>query len=167
VSTKLVLPQPESGYNQENEAQTRRAIELAFLRQRSGGGGALQSRRTVTITTASLAAGEVEEGSIDFGAPGQDLLTLTTDRACRLRFYATAAGQTADLDRAYTTPPAAGLGYFLDAIWRTVHTKIMAPPVKLFNAEAPVSNTIYYTIENLSTATGAVTITAVVVSTEA
>lgn len=160
------LPRPLAQYDARDEAETRRLIELALLRD-TGGGAGLESRRDVAFTTASLANGASQQSSTDFGAPGQLLLMISVNRACRLRFYAIASVQSTDASRAYTTPPQAGIGMLLDAVWLTVHTKYIAPPVLLFNGNVPASNTIYWTVENLSGSTGTVTVTATVVSIEA
>lgn len=166
MSTKLRLPTPGKEYDQRNEAETRREIELLVLRS-VGGGVGLGSRRTVTHTSASLAAGASVSETFQAGAPGVVLRTVAVDRAARVRYYATAAAQTNDLTRAFTTPPQAGLGVLGDFIWLTAHTKIVSPHVDLFNADSPATQTIYITIQNLTSSTSTVLVTMSVVSVEA
>lgn len=166
AATKLTLPETPKRFDPDNEQETRRLIELAFARQEAGG-GALPSRRTVTHTSASLAAGASVEESFNLGAPGAVLRTILVDRAARVRFYATAAAQTNDLTRAFTTAPQAGLGILGDFIWLTSHTKIVSPHLDLFNADSPVASTVYITIQNLTASTSTVLVTLVVVSVEA
>lgn len=166
MSTKLVLPQPEASYDRENEAQTRRAIELAFLRQSPSTGGGLPSRRTVVLTTASLANGSTETGTIDIGAPAVTLLAIESDRACWFRPYPTAAARTLDSSRSSDADPPTGR-VFADFIWLSAHEKIVIPVVDLFNFDASVSNSIYYSLKNTSGSTGVTTITMTVLSKEA
>jgi hypothetical protein len=166
ASANLVrLPNPREGYDRENEAETRRLIELAFQRGPQGGG--LPSRRQVTHTTASLATNATENSTFDLGAPGATLRTILADRAARVRFYATAAARTADATREFTTAPQAGVGVLGDFVWLSSHTKIVSPHLELFNADSPVTNTIYVAVTNLSSSTAAVALTMVVVSVEA
>jgi hypothetical protein len=162
----LTLPEAGDRYSQDNEQETRRLIELAFSRAAPGGSGALPSRRTVEHTSASMAASATVTESFDLGAPGAVLRTIESDRASRVRFYSTASAQSDDLTRAFTTPPQAGLGILGDFIWQTSHTKIVSPHLDLFNADNPVSNTLYITIQNLTGSSSTVLVTMVVVSVE-
>jgi hypothetical protein len=164
----ITLPSPGVRYDRDNEAATRHAIQTAFLRCTGGegGAGALPSRRTVVYTTGSLAAGESEQATFDLGAPGAVLRTIDTDRAARARFYAVASVQSTDADRAFTTPPQAGIGILGDFVWTTSHRKIVSPHLDLFNADSPVSNTVYVNVQNLTGSTSTVTITMTVVSVE-
>jgi len=163
----LRLPSPPERYSQRDEAETRRLIELALLRDTPGTGSGLQSRRTVVFTSASLAAGASVQASFDLGAPGAVLRTILADRAARARFYAIASVQSTDASRAFTTPPPAGTGILGDFIWLTSHTKYVAPHLDLYNADDPADNTIYITVQNLTGSTSTVTLTLEVVSVEA
>jgi hypothetical protein len=163
----LRLPKPPPRYDPRDEAETRRLIELALLRDTPGQGGAgLESRREVTLTTASLANGAEETGTIDIGAPGVRLLKIESDRACWFRPYPTAATRTLDEDRSQDTDPPTGR-VFADFIWLTAHEKIVTPPVDLFNADSSVAEVIYYSVKNISGTTGTITLTLTVVSNEA
>lgn len=165
AGSRTILPEAKERYDKDNEAEMRRLVENAL--DRTGSGGGLPSRRNVVFTSASLVAGASSTASANFGAPAQVLLIISVDRACRLRFYALASAQANDSARAYTTPPQAGLGILLDAIWLTAHTKHVAPPVILYSGDNPAASTIYYTVQNLSGTTGTATVTATVVSIEA
>ena len=163
----LRLPSPPERYSQRDEAETRRLIELVLLSAAPAAAGGLPSRRTVTYTTASLAAGDSEQASFNLGAPGAVLRTILSDRAARARFYAVASVQSSDASRAFTTPPQAGIGMLGDFVWLTSHTKIVSPHLDLFNADDPVDNTVYITVQNLTGSTSTVTLTLEVVSVEA
>lgn len=169
----ISLPKPGAKYDPRNEAETRRLIELAFLRiaavTGTGGGGTstpAATRREVILTTGSVASGAEEQGTIDMGAKTQMLLLIESDRACRLRFYATSAARATDLSRGTDADPPAGRGVQGEFIWQTSHQKIVNF-VDLFNADDPVTNTIYYTYKNLSGSTGTATITMTVLTLEA
>lgn len=166
MTVKLRLPTPGPQYDQRNEAETRREIELLMLKSVASSASAGAARRTVTWATASLASGATESGSTNFGAPGQHLIMIETDVPARVRLYADQDVRDEDLDRATSTPPDSGTGVFLDAKWNTTHIKFIAPPVFLYNADSPVADTIYYNITNLDGSTTPVTVTATVISAE-
>lgn len=162
----LRLPSPPTAYSQRDEAENRRLIELALQRETPSTGGGLPSRREVTYTTSSLAAGDSEQVSFDLGAPGAVLRTIESDKAARARFYAVASAQSTDADRAFTTAPPAGVGVLGDFVWLTSHVKYVSPHLDLFNADDPADNTIYLTVQNLTGATNEITLTLIVVSVE-
>lgn len=162
---ELRLPSPPKTYEQRDEAETRRLIELALLRDTPGAASGA-ARRTVTFATAVLAAGASELRYADFGAPGQHLLMLQADKACRIRLYSAAAIRDSDAPRPASTAPDSGVGILLDAIWATPHVKFIAPPVFLYNADAAVASNIYYVVTNTGSVSAAITITATVVSAE-
>lgn len=166
MTVKLRLPTPGPTYDQRNEAETRREIELLMLKSVAGTPNLGAARRTVVFTTASLAHSATESGYVDMGAPGQHLIMITADRSARVRFYADQDVRDDDLDRPSSTAPDAGVGVFLDAVWATTHTKFIAPPVFLYNADSPVAERIYYNVTNTSGATSAVIVTCVVISAE-
>lgn len=77
------------------------------------GGGGLPLRATATMTTASLAAGASEQGTIEL-APGYRLLHITTSASARVRLYTTAAKRSADLARPSGTDPTGDHGVVFD-----------------------------------------------------
>lgn len=166
MTVKLRLPTPGPSYDQRNEAETRREIELLLLKSVASSASAGAARRTVIFATGSLASGATESGSTNFGAPGQHLIMIESDVPARVRLYSASSVRDADLSRAVATPPDSGTGVFLDAVWNTTHVKYIAPPVFLYNADSPVADTIYYNITNLDSSTTPVTITATVISAE-
>jgi len=161
------LPRPSVHYDAANEAATRREIETALARlpQTSASSG-LAARRRVIKTTNSLAAQDIEQGQINMGAKTQVLLLLETNRACRLRLYSDTAARAEDADRSLSADPKAGIGVLAEFIWLTAHTKHVSPAVVLYNADETVSDLIYYTVQNLSGSTGAITLTFTVLSLE-
>jgi hypothetical protein len=166
MTSKLRLPTPGARYEERNEAETRREIELAFLRQQNGGVG-LAKRRTITLVSGSLANNTDEQGLLDLLAPGVLFYSVTSDKAARLRLYAHDAARDADYLRPTSTPPSPGIGVFGEWRWQVEQKKTITPNVYLFNDDDVVNNNIYYTLENLSGSTTTITIELVVVTIEA
>lgn len=73
------------------------------------------ARATLVLTTSSLAAGATDATLSITAAAGIRIIDVTTDRAARVRIYASAAQRTADASRAAGTLPTgdAGLCYEL------------------------------------------------------
>jgi hypothetical protein len=165
---RVKLPPSEPRYDQDNEDQTRRAIENAFIRCGGGeaAGAGLSSRRVVTLTTASLAPNAEEQGTLDVGAPTVQVLSTESDTAARLRLYANDTAQALDNARASNVAPTNGIGVFGEWVWATSHVKIITPNVILFNYTDPTAGTVHYTIQNKSGSTTAVEVLLVVVSLE-
>ncbi|HXE60891.1 MAG TPA: hypothetical protein VN607_09295, partial [Gemmatimonadaceae bacterium] len=115
--------------------------------------------RTVTYTTASLADGATEVGTIAMpaGAREADMEALETDHTAWVRCYATAAARLADSARPITSDPTPGTGVLADFL--PLGTTIpCGPPVGLYNGDTPQGNVIYIAITNKSG--GSTTITA-------
>lgn len=108
---RIVLPAPEGDYSRENEAQTRRQIEMFLSRfgeARAGdasAGGAASTRRTTQLTIEDATAGESYEGTIDLG--GTALLYDATANypGIRFRLYEREAFRTLDAARPETDAP--------------------------------------------------------------
>ena len=163
---QIRLPHPKPGYNQHDEAENRRTIELA-LNQIPNASSGLDRRRDVVYTTGSLAPLAEETGTIAMGAFTQELLILVTTRAGRLRLYANAAARSQDAGRSFTTEAKAGIGVLADFKWDTAHTKYVSPEILLYNADGPVTDVIYYSWQNLSGSTGTAQLTFTVLTIEA
>jgi hypothetical protein len=119
-------------------------------------------RNTFAKTTASLAAGAVENGTITIGK-SFTVLKLVVNRPARVRLYSTAAALTADASRLATVPPTAGAqhGVILDIVLNvtTGLTWILSPSADGSNLEASPSSAISYAITNNDVGAGTVTAT--------
>lgn len=114
----------------------------------------------VTYTTASLADGATETGTIAMpaGAREADLEALQTDHAAWVRCYATAAARSADSTRPITSDPTPGTGVLGDFL--PLGTTIpCGPPVGLYNGDTPQGSVIYIAITNKSGGTTTITAT--------
>jgi hypothetical protein len=126
----------------------------------------LTTRSTVVITTAALASLGVEALSAALTQHTMALLTLQADRACWVRFYASAAAQTADAARLMTAVGTAGTGLLGDFRFAAAATILVSPVAVLANEEAPAQLRVWYTIQNLSGALSTVTATLTVIPLE-
>jgi hypothetical protein len=165
---KITLPSPGPQYNRDNEAATRHALQTAFLTCTGGGGGVgLSSRHTVTLVVEGVANGDTVTTDVDMGSSYVMPVSVESDTACWLRLYATDEEQTDDLLRDDGSDPDAGKGVLGDFIWITAHQKIVSPATGWFNADDPVTTSLYATVRNDSGATADITLTFVVLSIEA
>jgi hypothetical protein len=120
-----------------------------------GGGSGLQSRGTVTGTTGSLADGD--EADLDItGFKSYALLTITTDRAARVRLYVSDATRLADASRAEGVDPTSDAGLIAEVITTGAETVIISPGAYGFNLESPVTTAISTRITNKSGSTSTV-----------
>ena len=114
-----------------------------------GGGSGLQSRGTVTGTTSSLA--DAAEADLDItGFKSYALLTITTDRAARVRLYVSAATRTADASRAEGVDPTSDAGLIAEVITTGADTVIISPGAYGFNLESSPTTTIPCRVTNKS-----------------
>jgi hypothetical protein len=118
-------------------------------------GGGAQSRGTVTGTTSSLA--DAAEADLDItGFKAYALLTITTDRAARVRLYVTAATRTADASRAEGVDPTSDAGVIAEVITTGAETVIISPGAYGFNLESSPTTTIPCRVTNKSGGTSTV-----------
>ena len=121
----------------------------------SGGGSGLQSRGTVTGTTGSLADGD--EADLDItGFKSYALLTITTDRAARVRLYVSDATRLADASRAEGVDPTSDAGLIAEVITTGADTVIISPGAYGSNLESTPTTTIPCRVTNKSGGTSTV-----------
>lgn len=107
----------------------------------------------------SLADQATGQGSISL-AKSLVLHSIETDKACRVIFYKTAAGATADKNRKIGTPPKATAKVLAEFLFSAPgETITCAPEVVLTNGDVPQSDLIYYRITNLSGGNATITLT--------
>ena len=115
----------------------------------ASGGSGLQSRGTVTGTTSSLA--DAAEADLDItGFKSYALLTITTDRAARVRLYVSDATRTADASRAEGVDPTSDAGLIAEVITTGADTVIISPGAYGFNLESSPTTTIPCRVTNKS-----------------
>ena len=120
-----------------------------------GGGGGLPSRSTATSTTGSLAA--TAQADLDItGFKSYTLLTITTDKAARVRLYVNAATRTADAARAEGVDPTSDAGVIAEVITTGAETVIISPGAYGFNLESSPTTNIPCRVTNKSGSTGTV-----------
>jgi hypothetical protein len=128
--------------------------------------GGLDTRSGFTITTASLADEATENGTVALQKLCALIGTMSADRACWVRFYATSAARTTDSGRDQADDPTPGAGVLFEAIFAGAGSIVLGPPALLYNNDGTPANTIYYAITNQSGATGTVEITGSTVNLE-
>ena len=85
-------------------------------------------QRTATGTTGSLA--DTAEADLDItGFKSYMLLTITTDRAARVRLYTTGAARTADASRAEGVDPTSAAGVIAEVITTGSASQWITPAV--------------------------------------
>jgi hypothetical protein len=110
------------------------------------------SRTTVTVTTASLANNATENNTVTMEL-GYRVLSVTVDRACRIRLYTNTTKRTADAGRAVGTDPTGDHGLMLELVFTAAGTLTMSPLVDGF---VDSGTAIPYAITNTSGATSTV-----------
>jgi hypothetical protein len=132
----------------------------------ASGGSGLQSRSTVTGTTSSLA--DAAEADLDItGFKAYTLLTITTDRAARVRLYVNAATRTADASRAEGVDPTSDAGLIAEVITTGAESVIISPGAYGFNLESSPTTTIPCRVTNKSGSTSTVQVSLNILQLEA
>lgn len=130
------------------------------------GGSSFGTQATVAYTTSSLAALGVQQGTVAM-AVGYRLVTVTTDRAARVRVYASLVNQAADVGRPISQKPTGAHGVLLDlATSATVLSFSLSPQVTGDSEDPTPSSSIPITVTNNSGSASTVTATIVYVRTE-
>jgi hypothetical protein len=83
---------------------------------------------TATYTTASLAAGGSEQGTVTLGW-GYRILDVATSAPARVRLYTTTAARNADVARAVGTSPGYNAGVVMDVLTTNTATLNLAPEI--------------------------------------
>jgi len=112
-----------------------------------------------TKTTASLADSASESGTFTLGSSQvHEALTVTADRAARVRFYATTAQRDADTARAIGTDPTGNHGLLLETVLTAGNLAYtVSPSARLFEQSA--FGSVPVTITNTSGSTSTVLVT--------
>ena len=139
------------------------AATKAYVDANAGGAS---SRSTATGNTNSLA--DAAEADLDItGFKSYALLTITTDRAARVRLYVSAATRTADASRAEGVDPTSDAGLIAEVITTGADTVIISPGAYGFNLESTPTTTIPCRVTNKSGGTATVQVTLNVLQLEA
>lgn len=132
--------------------------------------GPLLKSQTITKTTASLANGSAESGSISVACKSFILIMSSADRSARIQLYDTAANQSADSGRPANFPPDALTqnGIMADHLLTAggAETYNCSPPLICTNHDTPRAQTIYYQVTNNSGSTSTVTVTLTIIPIE-
>lgn len=118
-------------------------------------------RTDVAYATAALADGADEVGTLALGKSWR-AMRVTTDKAARVRLYATAPQRDADRGRAIGVDPVQGTDHGLLMEYVTTAANLSAwltPEAVGANGDTPVTPAAYITVQNRSGAAGAVTVT--------
>lgn len=133
-----------------------------------GGGGGFTRNDTLNITTASLAALATEVGTLDITSGVGALIKIVSNKSAWVRFYSTSAARTADAGRSYTVDPAPGVGCIADFLFPAGGSTIpVSPPMILTNLDSTPDTIVYYSVQNRSGSTTAVSVTLTVLPMEA
>lgn len=132
---------------------------LQGLAGNDGGIVSTLARVNTNYTTASLANGASETGTIALGRIAL-LIRMATNAPARVRFYRTAAQRDADLMRPIGTAPVGSIGLIFEGV-TTVGTLAIDSernPMAVNGEAIPTSN-IFISVTNLSGATAVITVT--------
>lgn len=130
--------------------------DYAWVADQTGGGGSgLQSRNTATATTSSIPDGSQVDLDIT-GFKSYALLSITTDRAARVRLYVNGATRSADASRAEGTDPTSDAGLIAEVITTGAETVIISPGAFGFNLEGTPTSIIPCRVTNKSGSSSAV-----------
>ena len=145
IKVDTILDEDNMASNDAKALATQQSIK-AYVDANSGGAS---SRSTATGTTSSLA--DAAEADLDItGFKSYALLTITTDRAARVRLYVSAATRTADASRAEGTDPTSDAGLIAEVITTGADTVIISPGAYGFNLESTPTTTIPCRVTNKS-----------------
>ena len=137
---------------------------VALLSDISSGGS--QSRVIRTNQTSSLVDGA--EADLDItGFKSYALLSITTDRAARVRLYVNAATRTADVSRAEGVDPTSDAGLIAEVITTGADTVIISPGAYGFNLENFTTTNIPCRVTNKSGSTSTVQVSLNILQLEA
>jgi hypothetical protein len=132
-----------------------------------GGGTGLGSRTTVGGTTGALAINGVGNLSIT-GFKTYALLGIYVEIPAWVRLYSSAAARTADASRLENQDPQPGAGIIAEVITTSNDQTVLFTPATIgFNAESPVSTTIYASVKNKGTGVATIEIAMSVIQLEA
>ena len=164
TAVSSVLDEDDFSSNSATALATQQSIK-AYVDANAGGSG-LQSRSTKTGTTGSLA--DAAQADLDItGFKAYALLTISTDRAARVRLYVSAATRTADASRVEGTDPTSDAGLIAEVITTGAQTVIISPGAYGFNLESSPTTTIPCRVTNKSGSTSTVQVTLNVLQLEA
>jgi hypothetical protein len=133
----------------------------------SGGGDltanrtlSLASRGTVNLSTGSIAAGGYETGNFALGK-FSIIAKVVAGNWCRIRLYSTAADRDADLGRVIGGTPSPTLGTLVELVLDSDAklTYVLRELAGIANMDGSPTTAIYYTVNNLTAASHAYTIT--------
>ena len=167
TAVSSVLDEDDFSSNSATALATQQSIK-AYVDANAGGGGgsSLQSRSTKTGNTNSLA--DAAQADLDItGFKAYALLTISTDRAARVRLYVSAATRTADASRAEGVDPTSDAGLIAEVITTGNETVIISPGAYGFNLESTPTTTIPCRVTNKSGSTATVQVTLKVLQLEA
>jgi len=122
-----------------------------------GGGGSTFTRTTSTPVATSIAAGSYATITVSL-ALSYRLLSMTVDKACRVRLFATAAGAAADIGRPVSTDPPDGRGVMLDYVATAPGTYLLSPLVDGASMETVPSTSITAVVDNTAVSTQTITV---------
>jgi len=145
---------------------TNKPTTLAGYGITDGGGGGSQSRVIRTNQTSSLVDGA--EADLDItGFKSYALLSITTDRAARVRLYVNAATRTADVSRAEGVDPTSDAGLIAEVITAGTGAVIISPGALGFNLENFTTSNIPCRVTNKSGSTSTVQVSLNILQLEA
>jgi hypothetical protein len=127
--------------------------------------GTLPTSQNASVTTASLAPGQIWTGSVQM-AKAFVLLNVAASAFCRVELYGTKIAQTLDLSRPVTQGPSnTTIGLIMDVALLTAKSWQVLDCVGA-NGDTTPNKTIYVTITNLSQGAGIINASLVFVPEE-
>ena len=139
---------------------------LAWVTPAGGAGTSLQSRNTVSETTASLADSAIGNVTFTGAAKGYVLYKIQTSAAAWVRLYTDISSRTADASRAEGIDPAAGAGVVAEVITTAAQTILISPGTLGFNNETIAVTEIYAAVTNKTGGNATITVTLTILKIE-
>ena len=130
------------------------------------GGGGLQSRAALAVTTASIADGAIDNITFTGAAKGYVLYKIQTTGAAWVRIYTDISSRTADASRAEGVDPTAGAGVVAEVITTGAQTILISPGALGFNNETSPVDQIYAAVTNKTGGNATITVTLTVLKIE-
>jgi len=112
------------------------------------------TRQSVSVTTASLAPGAIEQDTVTM-AKSANIFSVSCNNSAWVRIYCTSAARTADLGRSILNDPVPGSGCIFDGSTSSVIT--CSPVPNFYNLDATPNTNCYLSIMNLGSTTTSIT----------
>jgi hypothetical protein len=125
-----------------------------------GAGYALMQPNTIVFTTGSLAPGTGAIYTVPMQAYQCQIRNVYSDHPCRFRIYGTSALATLDYSRPASVKATGNNGLYLEMLMTPVFLSWINSPIPtLLNQDSPMTQNLYFSIQNTGSTTTTITLT--------